>query len=257
MKSPVSFPALVTAALLLIAVHKPLSAQELGFGCLGLVGGFAGYSSQGVHTDELNEFVRQYNRMYADSLYQGMDQFGNLKGFRVGVNLLRQNLEGMILTFKVFYENLIERKTAIILASSQQENTFAELATKNYGIGIDIGTELTRSFSVKIIDATIVFSQVRFTESLHDPSGQIINYVYTAEDAPIGVTLGAGFIFELIDDYVSIEGSAGYMFLEAGRMKTNEGRFLTKGPRSDETMRYIINSGGFNATLQLNIGVTL
>lgn len=243
--------------LLLVTGSPRLQAQELGFGCLGLVGGFGGYTSQGVHTDELNEFVSRYNRLHADSLYQQMDQFGNLKGFRLGLNVLRQNLQGMILTFKVFYENLIERKTGIILVSSQQENTFTELAMKNFGIGIDIGTELTRSFSLKIIDATIVFSQIRFTESLHNPSGQIVNYVYTADDEPIGVTLGTGFIFELIDDYVSLEGSAGYMFMEAGRMRTTEGKYLNKDQRSDEKMRYVINSGGFNATLQLNIGVSL
>lgn len=248
---------LSAVAILLLTGTPRLNAQELGFGCLGLVGGFGGYTSQGVHTDELNDFVRSYNTLHKDSLYQGMGQFGNLKGFRLGVNLLRQNLQGMILTFKVFYENLIERKTGIILVSSQQENTFTELAMKNFGIGIDIGTELTRSLSLKIIDATIVFSQIRFTESLHNPAGQIVNYVYTAEDEPIGVTLGTGFIFELIDDYVSLEGSAGYMFVETRNMKTTEGRYLTKGPRSDEKMKYIINSGGFNATLQLNIGVTL
>ncbi|GMU85471.1 MAG: hypothetical protein AMXMBFR48_07130 [Ignavibacteriales bacterium] len=241
----------------LLSGASRLNAQELGFGCLGLVGGFGGYTSQGVHTDELNEFITRYNKIHEDSLYQGMDQFGNLKGFRLGLNLLRQNVKGMILTFKVFYENLIERKTGIILVASQQENTFTELAMKNFGICIDIGTNLTRSFSVKIIDATIVFSQIRFTESLHNPSGQIVNYVYTAEDAPIGVTLGTGFIFELIDDYVSLEGSAGYMFVEAGRMITTEGKFLNKSSRSAEKMKYIINSGGFNATLQLNIGVSL
>lgn len=248
---------LSAVAILLLTGTPRLNAQELGFGCLGLVGGFGGYTSQGVHTDELNDFVRSYNTLHKDSLYQGMGQFGNLKGFRLGVNLLRQNLQGMILTFKVFYENLIERKSGIILVSSQQENTFTELAMKNFGIGIDIGTELTRSLSLKIIDATIVFSQIRFTESLHNQAGQIVNYVYTAEDEPIGVTLGTGFIFELIDDYVSLEGSAGYMFVETRNMKTTEGRYLTKGPRSDEKMKYIINSGGFNATLQLNIGVTL
>lgn len=248
---------LSAVAILLLTGTPRLNAQELGFGCLGLVGGFGGYTSQGVHTDELNDFVRSYNTLHKDSLYQGMGQFGNLKGFRLGVNLLRQNLQGMILTFKVFYENLIERKSGIILVSSQQENTFTELAMKNFGIGIDIGTELTRSLNLKIIDATIVFSQIRFTESLHNQAGQIVNYVYTAEDEPIGVTLGTGFIFELIDDYVSLEGSAGYMFVETRNMKTTEGRYLTKGPRSDEKMKYIINSGGFNATLQLNIGVTL
>lgn len=247
----------IAVIVLIFSGTQHLQGQELGFGCLGLVGGFGGYTSQGVHTDELNDFVSRYNKIHADSLYQGMDQFGNLKGFRLGLNLLRQNVQGMILTFKVFYENLIERKTGIILSASQQENTFTELAMKNFGIGIDIGTELTRSFTLKIIDATIVFSEIRFTESLHNPSGQIVNYVYTAEDAPIGVTLGTGFIFELIDDYVSLEGSAGYMFVEAGRMITTEGRYLTKSSRSAEKMRYVINSGGFNATLQLNIGVSL
>lgn len=246
------FPLII---LLLCIGNNSNSAQDLGFGCLGLVGGFGGYTTQTIQTEEVNEFIHDFNRSRGDSLAKAMGGFKNLTGFRLGLNIFRQNIEGLVITFKGFYENLLQRNTAAINTPFAQENSFTEIALKNFGIGFDVGTSLSRSVSWKVLDASIIFHRLRFTTSLHDAAGTIIMNQYNAVESPIGYTMGTGFIIELIDQYVTLEGSAGYMFLNVKRVQTSAGKLLTTTQTGSAILENVINSGGLNASIQVNIGV--
>lgn len=234
-----------------------IHAQELGFGCLGLVGGFGGYTTQSIQAVEVNDFITEFNRSKGDSLAQSMGSFNNLSGFRIGLNIFRQNFEGLVFTFKAYYENLIQRRTGSVHVGGTQENSFTEIALKNFGLGFDIGTPINRFISWKVLDASLIFHRVRFTSSLQDASGAILMNQYSAVESPVGYTLGTGFIMDLVDQYVTLEGSAGYMFVHVRRMQTSDGKLLTDRPDGTIILENLINSGGFNASIQVNIGVPL
>jgi hypothetical protein len=65
--------------------NNPLQAQSFGFGCLGLVGGYAGYSHQNYIPSGLNDYILVYNEIRTDSLVSPVSSFGKARGFRVGL----------------------------------------------------------------------------------------------------------------------------------------------------------------------------
>jgi hypothetical protein len=69
--------------------------------------------------------------------------------------------------------------------------------------------------------------------------------------------LGSGFIFYLIDKYISLEGMAGYSSFTFKKMKLNDGTFLKTSETSNSTMETFITDGGIIATIQLNFGFPL
>ena len=85
-----------------------LKAQSFGFGCLGLVGGYAGYTYQIYKPTGLNTYIQTFNLLRKDSLKGSMPNFGKSSGYRVGINFYRADLRGFILTAKGFYQNLGE-----------------------------------------------------------------------------------------------------------------------------------------------------
>ncbi|MDR3626737.1 MAG: hypothetical protein P4L45_07880, partial [Ignavibacteriaceae bacterium] len=78
--------------------------QSFGFGCLGFVGGYGGYSYQKYNATGLNNYVNGFNEDHKDSLSSPMGKFGVASGYRVGINFFRANIKGFILTTKGFYQ---------------------------------------------------------------------------------------------------------------------------------------------------------
>ena len=48
---------------LLISISSIAEAQTFGFGCLGFVGGYGGYSYQDYNAAGLNEYIRYWNSL--------------------------------------------------------------------------------------------------------------------------------------------------------------------------------------------------
>ena len=77
---------------------------------------------------------------------------------------------------------------------------------------------------------------------------------YKSEPGVFGYTIGTGIIISLLKDYVSLEGLAGYTYLQIEDVLTDDGiSFMEPVPGTSN----FIESGGFTAELQINIGFPL
>jgi len=245
------------SVLFLLFSSANISAQSFGFGCLGLVNGYAGYSYQAYQPTGLNSYVDAFNEMKQDSLQGPLQHFGKGKGFRIGVNFFRANLKGFVITGKGFYQLLKEKTNASVLSGSGITNTSFELSIKSIAIGFDVGIDITKSLTWKAIDASILFNNAEFKSTVNYPYGITTVTNYNTAKGKIGYSIGTGFIFDLIDDYVSIEGLAGYTFFSIDNVQLNENTYLPKQTNTSEPMNNFITAGGFNAVIQLNIGFPL
>ncbi len=186
-----------------------INAQTFGFGCLGFVGGFGGYSYQKYKPDGLNNYVAEYNKTNQDSLDAPMSNFGSAAGYRVGINFFRAHITGFILTSKGFYQSLVESKDAQIISSFGSSNSNYKVRLNTWGVGFDVGTSISGAVSWKVIDAALLFNKATFTNTKNLP-GSLTDIKEYKSDSKLGYSIGTGFILQLIDEYISIEGLAAY-----------------------------------------------
>ncbi len=232
-------------------------SQSFGFGCLGFVGGYGGYSYQVYNPKGLNAYVNSLNDKYKDSLTSPMGTFGKARGYRLGINFFRANISGFILTTKGFYQYLIEKNSATINLSDGSSTAIYELDMRNWGIGIDLGTSISGALSWKVIDAAVLYNTVTFTNTRNSPGPTTFVSKYNNEKHTLGYSIGTGFILAIIGQYISIEGVAGYTVFSIDRMKSDNGTEMPAAEDSSQSMRNFIAAGGFNAVIQLNIGFPL
>ena len=143
----------ISVMLIFLTFQSNLSAQTFGFGCLGFVGGYGGYSYQKYHPGTLNDYINNYNISYSDSITTPFAKFGQADGYRLGLNFFRAKYKGFIITAKGFYQDLSEKHEAKEHFSNGDGNTSLELEIRNWALGIDLGTEITGALSWKIVDA--------------------------------------------------------------------------------------------------------
>lgn len=251
------FRNIVYTIVLIICFSGYINAQSFGFGCLGLVNGYAGYSYQVYKPTGLNNYIDFFNTIREDSLDAPLKHFGKGTGFRVGVNFFRANVEGFVLTAKGFYQLSNERTGATVTTSSGITNTNFQLKIKTFGVGFDLGIDVTKSLSWKVLDAAFLFNNAEYNATTNHPFGHTDVLRYNTEKGVVGYSLGTGFILELIDQYVSLEGLAGYTFFSLDKIIDDENTYLTVNESSTEVMNNFIESGGFIAVIQLNIGFPL
>lgn len=243
--------------LLVLALVSECKAQSFGFGCLGFVGGYGGFSYQKYDPAGLNKYVNAFNAENKDSLQSSMAKFGEAQGYRIGINIFRANFKGFILTTKGFYQYLSEKNSASINANDGLSTTVYDVELKNWGFGVDLGTSLTDMLSWKVIDAAILYNTASFTNTKNFPGSVTTLTKYNSEKYTLGYSIGTGFILQLIGRYISLEGAAGYASFKINRMRTDGGKQLTVSETSKTTMQDFVTSGGFNAVVQLNVGFPL
>ncbi len=234
-----------------------LPAQTFGFGCLGFVGGYGGYSYQKFQPGSLNNYIDDFNLNYKDSLSSPMDKFGRSDGYRLGLNFFRAKFKGFIITAKGFYQNLSEQHNATEYLVGGNGNTTLQLEIINWALGIDLGKQITGGFSWKVVDAAILFNNAKFTSTQNFPNAVTIVDQYKSESTSIGYTIGTGFILEIVDEYLSIEGVAAYTDFSIDKMKTDDGKYFASTSDNSASGKKFIEKGGFNAVLQLNVGLPL
>ncbi len=198
-----------------------------------------------------------FNAANRDSLSSPMSKFGEAQGYRIGLNFFRANIKGFILTTKGFYQYLSEKNTAGIEAANGSANAVYQVEMRNWGIGLDLGTALTDILSWKVVDAAVLYNSASFTNTRNSPGPITKLMKYSSEKYTLGYTVGTGFILQLIDRYISLEGVAGYAAFKIDRMRSGDGTQLTVSESSNEVMSGFISSGGFNAVVQLNVGFPL
>jgi hypothetical protein len=248
---------LTLLSVIIILSGVNLKAQSFGFGCLGLVGGYAGYSYQIYRPTGLNTYIQTFNLIRKDSLHGSMQNFGKSSGYRVGINFFRADLKGFILTAKGFYQSLGEENDASVISAAGTTNTSYDFNLRSWGIGFDLGTSLTHSLSWKVIDASLLFNSVQFTNTTNYPGAVTNVNSYKTDKQVLGYTVGTGFILAIIGHYVSLEGFVGYTYLKIDRVKQDDGTYLTVNESSSADMKNFIDAGGFNTVVQLNIGFPL
>jgi hypothetical protein len=240
-----------------IIINCNIHGQSFGFGCLGLVGGYAGYSYQIYKPTGLNTYISTFNLLRKDSLKGPMQNFGKSAGYRVGINFFRANISGFILTAKGFYQDLSETSDADIGGTENVTSTNLNYELKSWGIGVDLGTSITKSLSWKVIDAALLFNNAVFTNTTNLPGAETIVKIYKSDRQVLGYSIGTGFILSIIKEYISLEGLAGYTYIKIDKMKQDDGTYLSTTELSSTPMNNFINAGGFNAVIQLNIGFPL
>ncbi|MHA2100365.1 MAG: hypothetical protein ACW99A_16940 [Candidatus Kariarchaeaceae archaeon] len=235
--------------------NSKVCPQNFGFGCLGFVGGYGGFVYQKYNAEGLNNFVRNFNEMNSNTLNAPMEDFYGAVGYRVGINFFRATLEsGIIISAKGYYQSLSRTREASETLADAGTNYTYELDLKNWAIGFDVGYAFTNYISWKIVDGVVNFNNVTLTETINMSGGGTDVNKYKSDSNIFGYTVGTGMIISIVKDYVSLEGLAGYTYLQIEDLKTDDGiSFLEPVPGSSN----FIEAGGFTAELQINIGFPL
>ena len=246
--------------LIISSIAFVTKAQTFGFGCLGFVGGYGGFTYQKYDAAGLNDYIRFSNQF--ENTVDPVDEFNSAIGYRVGLNLFRATFEnGIIVTAKGFYQYLSKKNKGTVGVGVSDNNYSMDLTFKNWSIGFDVGWEFTKVVSWKILDGSLNFNNVTLTQTTDLPGETIINK-YKSDSGVIGYSIGTGVIVAIIKDYISIEGLAGYTFLEIDDL-TNEqgiqffGDVVLPAIYPNITSSKLIESGGFTAVIQLNVGFPL
>ena len=232
-------------------------AQSFGFGCLGLVGGYGGYSYQQYQPGMLGSYINQFNTtatLSGDA--RKIDDFGKAEGYRFGLNFFRAKFSGFFITAKGYYQVLSESHDGTQLYRSGIYNYDYDLKLKSWGVGLDIGIPIFNGLHWKILDGTLLINSARLTETVNSFAGTSVQK-FNNEKTEFGYSLGSGVIVELLKNYISLEGIVGYSYLRIDKMRTDENfqfKDLLDSPDENEPF---IKSGGFNAVLQLNVGFPL
>ena len=234
-----------------------VNAQSFGFGCLGFVGGYGGYSYQQYKPDGLNNYIDIFNRINGDSLVSPMEKFGKARGYRVGLNFFRAKMDNFILTTKGYYQLVSEDHEALEKIGISTRSTTLKLEMMNWGVGIDLGISITKAISWKVVDGALNFNNITFTRTENKTGAQTVVKKYKTKSTKLGYSIGTGFILDVIDEYLSIEGVAAYTQLSIDNLQMDDGTLLTENETSTVPMTNFIKAGGFNAVVQLNVGFPL
>ncbi len=241
---------------LVLTISNQILPQSFGFGCLGFVGGFGGYSHQKYQPDGLNQYVLNFNTINAEYLEDKMSDFGKSTGYRVGVNVFRAKFTGIFITAKGYFQQLHEEQASTDFQTGFAKDTEYDLKIKSWGVGVDLGIPITDFLSWKIVDGSVLLNSARFTETSNSILGTDIKK-YKNEKTEIGYSIGTGFILDIVSNYVSLEGVASYSHYTIDKMINEDGSTLVYNPNKILSSDKFINSGGFNAVLQINLGFPL
>lgn len=233
-------------------------AQSFGFGCFGFVGGYAGYSYQKYQPGYLNNQIIGFNNALSDGSVKIISEFGTSNGYRLGINFFRARFSGFFFSFKGYYELLKENQSFSYDNFSSVIKSELNLDLKSWNVGLDFGIPITNRLQWKILDGSIQFNSARLTYKPNlDDNTKDIKFL---NDSPeLGYTVATGFIVTILENFISLEGSAGYRFLKIKKIATEDGEPFLLKPENSRTLEenVFIKNGGFQAALQLNIGFPL
>jgi hypothetical protein len=243
--------------LFIIFLSFQIFPQSFGFGCFGFVGGYAGYSYQKYEPGSLNEAVRNFNLNTSNGTAEIISDFGTAQGYRIGLNFFRAKFSDFFISVKGYYEVLTENQSYSFVSSNNSISGAIDFNLKSWNFGLDFGIPVTNLLSWKIIDGTIHFNNAQIThkQNLND---NISDIRYTNDNPDLGYSLSTGFIYSIVEDFVSLEGTAGYTFLKIKKMTADDGTEFSLGPNKNKLPETnFINNGGFNAVIQINVGFPL
>ena len=239
----------------LLFSNQLIVAQSFGFGCLGFVGGYGGFVYQNYNPAGLNEYIREFNNR--EFVNTPVGEFSKSLGFRVGLNFFRATFDnGIILTAKGFYQYTDKKNKGSVGVGQNDDNFSIDLDARNWSLGFDVGWELTKVVNWKIIDGSLNFNNVTLTETTDLPGSPSDIKKYKSDAGVVGYSIGTGVIIDIFEDFISIEGLAAYTYFQIDDVYNNDetpASFLEKNNLKNK----FIDSGGFTAVVQLNVGFPL
>ena len=240
-----------------VLFNTNIKSQTFGFGCLGFFGGYGGVVYQSYKADGLNQFVKYFNEMKSTTLDDPLQDYYGAVGYRVGINFFRATWEsGFILTAKGYYQSLSRTREASESLIDGNTNYTFELDLKNWAVGIDFGYAITSFLSWKIVDGSVNFNNVSLTATINSLDGTEVSK-YKSDPGVLGYSVGTGIIISIIKDYISLEGLAGFTRITIEKLNFDEADPYLDDVLSGEENINFIESGGFTAVIQLNIGFPL
>lgn len=228
-----------------------LNAQTFGFGCLGLSGFYGGYSIQQFNADGLNESIKFH---YEELGITDSDiSFGEARGLRVGANIFRAKFDRYFITLKGYYQFLKEEKSIRSTAASGIYDDVHKLELNHWGIALDFGMPLFGFIDLKLVEGGIILynAEVRSESTFNNLN--LPEVIYSDSKSTMGYYLGTGLIIHIIPDYISLEGTAIYNFMEIKSLNEPNGLVL---PLSSVN-KNLVESGKLAAAVQLNVGFPL
>ncbi|MBT8382429.1 MAG: hypothetical protein HKP17_06395 [Ignavibacteriaceae bacterium] len=229
-----------------------LHSQSFGFGCLGFVGGYGGFTYLQYDAKGLNEFIKQWNNQ--ESVHSEMEEFKFATGYRVGLNFFRATFpNNIIVSAKGYYQSLDKTNKAALGGINTNGEYSLDIDMRNWAVGIDVGWEFTNVVSWKVLDGAIHFNNVKLTETVSTNSESLIGK-YESDGSNIGYSVGTGIIVAIIKDYISIEGLAGYTQISIDDLINDQGTKFFNPTQQSSIDEKFIKSGGFTAVVQLNVG---
>ncbi len=251
MKQPL-FKYLIIA--LSITAFTQVNSQTCGFGCLGLSGIYGGYSLQQYKADGLNEQLNwNMNPPWSSIAFSDEYNFNEARGFKVGINLVRAEYSNFFFTFKGYYQFLIEEQN---ITYNDYNHYDAKLEMNNWGIGFDFGIPLFSFINWKIAEGELKFFSPKLSTSIYNSNPLAnsvkIENVFTPDKVKMGFSLGSGLIFIIVKDYISLEATGMYTFVEIDNLTSDlDGSSI---PIEGSDTKFI-SEGGIQAFIQLNVGI--
>lgn len=243
--------------LIILITSTDVKSQSLGFGCLGFVGGYGGYTIQNYRPIGLNEYINEFNEIRKNVSKSSMPTFGVVRGFRFGLNFFRTDFDGLVLTAKGYYQKISQDNLAEYKVGSLDASSTFQVDVTTWGVGIDLGTTITPKFVWKVMDIIIVFGNARFRDIYNEAGSSSLIKDYFSEGTNLSYQLGTGFILNIVSNYITLEGTVGFSSFNFDRMKLDDGSYLNINENSNVIMEKFINSAGVTATLQFNLSFPL
>ncbi|MEW6195942.1 MAG: hypothetical protein AB1521_12400 [Bacteroidota bacterium] len=235
--------------ILILVAFSSSKGQTFGFGCLGLSGFYAGITHQYYDTPGLNEYI---NSSILFSNYNTRIDFKRGTGYRIGANIFRAKFDVLFITAKGYYQFLKEsyERTNV---NPEEGNQKFELAMNHWGVGLDFGVPLFSIVDWKIVEGNVTFYNAELTEEyLNTDGAQTSETKYNLDKVKVGYFVGSGLILHLVPDYISVEATAGFSFIDIEKFSKDD----VVIPISTSSNK-AVNKGGFSATVQLNVGFPL
>jgi hypothetical protein len=217
----------------------------------------AGYGIQTFDAAGLNNYINIYNQKYSSSLKSSLGSFGKAVGPKFGLHALQVHLDQLFLSLRINYgqykeKNSLERIS--ILGSNIKEDF--DLRLTSVGVGIVSSLIVGKRFDIKFLDAMVTWNTAKLTNTYEDPLVSTEQKLESVRSY-VGFSAGAGFTFYFIPQYLALETTGGYSLFSIPEMQFEEGELLAESPDGGTAMRNFISSGGWFASVQLNLSVPI
>ena len=249
------------SVIILITFSSSIRAQDdcCGVGSImGMLfnsGIYGGYGIQMYSAEGLNHYIDVYNSKRTATLTKQMEDFGQVKGFRVGANIFQFLIDDILFGMKVSYQWMKEENEARAnLTTGGTARREYDLTLKQFDIGMSFAYYASRHFDIKIADVFITWNSADFVNRLVELNNTTEQKLTNPENT-IGFNAATGLTFYPLPPYISLEATVGYAFFSIDEMQFESGSLLQVDEDTPEAMTNFIDSGGLYAFIQLNLAI--